>query len=76
MSKKRQLKRAIEDIEHEIEVLEQKRERSQTAVIRAWLKGTKPSPEDANYFLTFSALIDSERENLRKLYAELGDLEN
>lgn len=75
MSKKSQLKRAIEDSEREIEALEQKRERSQIAVMRAMLAGTKPSPEDQQYFMTFSTLIDNEREHLRSLYAELAELE-
>ena len=74
MSKKSKLKKAIEDSEREIEALEQKRERSQIAVMRAMLAGTKPSPEDEQYFTTFSVLIDNERENLRRLYAELNEL--
>ena len=74
MSKKSQLKKAIDESEREIEALERKRERSQIAVMRAMMAGTKPSPEDAQYFEVFSDLIDKERENLRKLYAELNDL--
>ena len=76
MSRKSKLKREIEDCEREIEALEQKRERSQVAVMRAWIEGTKPSPEDAQYFSVFSSLIDAQRENLRKLYAELNELSN
>ena len=74
MSKKSKLKKEIDDIEREIEALEQKRERSQIAVIRAMMQGLKPDPEDQRYFLTFSALIDNERDNLRRLYVELADL--
>ena len=74
MSKISKLKKAIDDSEKEIEALEQKRERSQIAVMRAMIAGTKPSPEDAQYFDVFSSLIDKERENLRKLYAELNEL--
>lgn len=74
MSKKRKLKREIDDIEREIEALEQKRERSQIAVMRAMMQGLKPNPEDQRYFLTFSTLIDNERENLRRLYVELAEL--
>ena len=76
MSKASKLKQAIEDSEREIEALEQKRERSQIAVMRALMAGEKPSPEDAQYFDTFSALIDRERENLRQLYVQLGELKN
>lgn len=71
MSKKSQIKRAIEDCELEIRAYEKKRERSQTAIMRAMLTGEKPSPEDEQYFITFSALIDEAREKLRGLYAEL-----
>ena len=74
MSKKSKLKRAIDDSEREIEALEQKRERSQIAVMRALIDGTKPSPEDQHYFMTFSVLIDNEREHLRSLYIELANL--
>lgn len=74
MSKKSQLKKAIDDSEKEIEALERKRERSQIAVMRAMIAGTKPSPEDQQYFTVFSDLIDKEREHLRQLYAELGEI--
>lgn len=74
MSKKSQLKKAIDDSEKEIEALEQKRERSQIAVMRAMVSGTQPSPEDMQYFTVFTQLIDNERENLRKLYAELNGM--
>ena len=74
MSKKGKLRRAIEDSEREIEALEQKRERSQIAVMRAIIAGTKAAVEDQQYFEVFSRLIDQERENLRKLYAELNEL--
>ena len=73
-AKKRELKKAIEDSEREIEALEQKRERSQIAVMRAMLTHTKASPEDEQYFLVFSQLIDTEREHLRSLLAELEEL--
>lgn len=74
MSKKSQLKKAIDDCEREIEAYEHKRERSQTAIMRAMLAGAKPSPEDEQYFTVFSNLIDQTRENLRKLQIELDDL--
>ncbi|MCH5162664.1 MAG: hypothetical protein J1G38_04160 [Clostridiales bacterium] len=74
MSKKSQLKRAINDCELEIRAYERKRERSQTALMRAMLSGTKPSPEDEQYFNVFSNLIDETREKLRGLYAELEEL--
>ena len=74
MSKKSQLKKAIDDCEREIEAYERKRERSQTAIMRAMLAGTQPSPEDTQYFTVFSNLIDQEREKMRQLQAELAEL--
>ena len=76
MSRKRDLMKAIDDLEREIEALEMKRERSQTAVMRAMLTGTEASSEDKKYFLMFSEIIDNERAELRKLYSELDELTN
>ena len=76
MSKKSQIKKAIDECEREIRAYELKIERSQNALVRALLKGTKPSPEDEQYFTVFSDLIDQEREKLRGLYAELNNLNN
>ena len=74
MSKKGQLKKAIDECEREIEAYEHKRERSQTAIMRAMLAGKKASPEDEKYFTVFSNLIDEAREKLRQLRAELDEL--
>ena len=74
MSKKSQLKKEIADSEREIAALEAKRARSQSALMTAMLKGTKADPADEEYFRVFSALIDTERENLRRLQAELDGL--
>lgn len=74
MSKKSQIKKAIEDCELEIQAYEKKCERSQKAIMRAMLAGTKPLPEDEQYFTTFSSLIDQSRDRLRGLYAELKGL--
>ena len=74
MSKKGDLKRAIANSEREIEALEKKRSRSQSALMNAMLNGTQPDPADTEYFRVFSALIDSERENLRNLMKELAEL--
>ncbi|MDE7162911.1 MAG: hypothetical protein K2O44_02385 [Clostridia bacterium] len=75
MSKKSQLKKEIDDVEREIHAYEQKRERSQNALIRAMLAGKKPSKEDEQYFNVFSELIDKARERVRELYAELEALD-
>ena len=76
MNKKSKLRKEIDDVQREIEALEQKRERSQIAVMRAMISGKKAAAEDEQYFMVFSALIDDEREHLRELYAQLGELES
>ena len=58
MSKKGQLKKEIDECEREIRAYEQKRERSQNALIRAMLAGKKAAQEDEQYFTVFSELID------------------
>ena len=75
-SRKRELQKAIDDLEREIEALEMKRERSQTSVMRSMLTGAEATSEDKKYFLMFSTLIDNDRKELRELYAELDELNN
>lgn len=74
MSRKSQLKRMIDDSEREIKALEQKRERSQSAIMRAIISKKTPDPTDEEYFRVFSALIDNERKNLRSMIEELENL--
>ena len=74
MSKKRELKKAIEASEREIAALEQKLTRSHASIMRAMITGKKASKEDEEYFKVFSTLIDNERDHLKKLYAELDAL--
>ena len=74
MSRKSELNKAILKSEQEIEALEKKRVRSQSALLEAFLNHSVPNETDAEYFKVFSSLIDLERDNLRKLTAELEDL--
>ena len=74
MSRKSDLKKAIAESEQEIESLEKKRIRSQSALLEAFLNHTEPNDKDAEYFKVFSSLIELERDNLRKLNAELESL--
>lgn len=76
MSRKGDLKKAIADSEAELENLEKKRIRSQSALLEAFLNHTEPDPADKEYFQVFTSLIELERENLRKLYREMEALEN
>lgn len=74
MSRKSDLKKAIESSKAELERLEQERLRSMSAFIEALVNHDTPSPEDVDYFKTFSGLIDLERENLHKLQDDLKKL--
>lgn len=74
MSKKGELKRKISDLEREIEALEKKRARSQSALMTAMLKKEKPDSADEEYFRVFTALIDGARDEMRAAVAELENL--
>ena len=71
MSKKSELKKKIAESGAEIELLEKKRGRSQSALLEAMINGQTPNPTDVEYFRVFSSLIELERQNLNKLKAEL-----
>lgn len=70
-SKKLKLKRKIKDSEREIDLLEKKRVRSQAALLEAVLNNVEPYAADVEFFKTYSALIDVERENMSKLNEQL-----
>lgn len=74
MSKKSDLKKAINDSETEIAELERKCSRSQTALLKSILNNTAINEQDAQYFRIYTSLIEVERENLRKLQDELKSL--
>lgn len=74
MSDKSRLKREIAESESTIKAFEEKRARSQSALITAMLKKEQPDPKDEEFFNMFSALIDAEREKLRSLTKQLKEL--
>ncbi len=74
MSRKRELKRAIEDCELEIKSLEQKRMRSQSALLESVLMKSEPDKTEMEYFRVFSALVNKERQRLIQLNEELKNL--
>lgn len=76
MSRKNDLKKAIADSQEEIERLEQKRNRPQSALLQALLEHKTPNETDAEYFRVYSQLIELERSNLRKLRSELKQYED
>ena len=75
MSKKRELKKAIEECSQEIEMLELKRMRSQSAWLDAILEKEEPLEVDREYYRVYSALIRQEREKLFALREELAKLD-
>jgi hypothetical protein len=74
MREKRILNKKIAQCKASIEELEQKRSRSQAALITAILSNTTPDDEDVEFFNKFTAEIDAQRELMRALIAELESL--
>ena len=75
MFEKKKLKKAIEKSKARIAEIEQKRTRSQAALVSAILNHTDPDDKDVDYFNQFTAMMEEERENLHKLMKELEALE-
>lgn len=75
MSKKNDLKKQIEDSRNEIEELEKKRNRSQSALLQAFLEHRNPNETETEYFKVYSQLIELERDHLRKLLVELAKID-
>ncbi|MBO4261546.1 MAG: hypothetical protein K6B54_07785 [Clostridia bacterium] len=76
MFEKSKLKKEIKKSIERINFLEQKRVRSQAALVEAILKNTQPNDEDVDYFNQFTEKIDAERDNLKRLQNELEELNN
>lgn len=75
MLKKYFLRRDIKRCQREIELLEQRRTRSQAALIEAILTQTTPGDEDADYFNRFTQQIEYQRAKMHELKSELDKLE-
>ena len=74
MFKKAKLKKEIEKSKKQIELLEQKRTRSQAALVEAILLKTTPKDGDVDYFNQFTRQIEEERARLHELMTELESL--
>ena len=74
MSRKSELKKQIAAGEKEIEELEKKRMRSQSALMEAHVNDVAPSSADVEYFKIYTNLIKLESENQHKLNEELKKL--
>ena len=75
MFEKAKLKKAIKKSKERIAEIEQKRTRSQAALVEAILRHSDPNDKDVDFFNMFTAQIDDERENLHRLQKELEALE-
>ena len=74
MLKKSKLKKEINACRKKIQALEQKRTRSQAALVYALLNHTTPSDSDIEYFNQFTVQMENERVHMHELMAELEKL--
>ena len=72
---KRKLKKRSEHYKTEIELIEKRRSRSQSALVEAILSNKVPNDEDVDYFNTYTSQINSLRELIHQLQDELKSLE-
>ncbi len=70
--RKLRLRRQVRRCKRRIEMFEQRRARSQAALIEALLANTHPDDKDVDFFNQFSQLIDHERD---KMHAYMDQLE-
>ena len=71
MFEKRKLKKHVKTIKDRILFLEQKRARSQAALVDAILRKVEPNDADVEYFNQFTAEIERLRSEMRDLEQEL-----
>ena len=75
MFEKMKLKREIEKSKEKIAELEQKRTRSQAALVEAILRHTDPDDADVDFFNEFTEKIETERDHMHSLMAQLDELQ-
>ena len=71
MFEKLKMKKQIKVIRQRITFLEQKRARSQAALVDAILKQVDPNDEDVEYFNQFTGEIERLRADMHELEAQL-----
>jgi hypothetical protein len=74
MFRKIRLKKEIKKYEKEIANIEQKRVRSQAALVEAILQNITPRDEDVDYFNNYTAQINYKRMKIQELQTELNSL--
>ncbi len=70
MFRKIKLKKQIRACIREMNLLEQRRSRSQAMLVSAILTGTTPADNDVDYFNRYTAQINETRDRLHQLYQE------
>lgn len=70
MFRKIKLKKQIRACIREINLMEQRRSRSQAALVSAILTGTTPADDDVDYFNRYTAQINETRDRLHQLQQE------
>ena len=70
MFRKIKLKKQIRACIRKINLLEQRRSRSQAALVSAILTGTTPADDDVDYFNRYTAQINETRDRLHQLQQE------
>ena len=74
MLQKSKLKKAINASRKKILTLEQKRTRSQAALVYALLNHTTPNDADIEFFNQYTVQIENERAHMHELMAQLEDM--
>lgn len=71
MFKKMKIRRKIKKYKKQILAIEQKRSRSQAALVDAILTNSTPSDEDVDYFNRYTAQIEACRSEMHELEIQL-----
>lgn len=74
MFKKMTLKRQIKKCKKQILVVEQKRTRSQAALVTAILSNAAPNDDDVDYFNRYTAEIEEIRSKMNDLEIQLKNI--
>lgn len=74
MFEKLKLRRKIRKLKIQIEELEKKRSRSQSALVDAILSNSVPEDQDVDYFNRYSERINADRERIRELQKRLKEI--
>ena len=74
MFEKFKIRRKIRKLKIQIEELEKKRSRSQSALVDAILSNSVPQDQDVDYFNRYSERINSDRERIRALQKKLKEM--